>query len=174
MRKSILLAAAMLTITAGAAAAQTAPRRNVLSVQPLNFVFSVFSGEYERAAGTAVTWGVGGNYWGAGDTNDDVDYTSGEFKLRYYPNGVALQGFSLGGAVGFATVTGRNSSGGSESVGGPSFGVLLEYQWLMGVKENFSVALGVGAKALNISQGDIQQSVTAKYPTIRISVGLAF
>ena len=174
MRKSALLVAAMLTLPAAVALAQPAVPRNVLSIQPLNAVFSVFSGEYERAAGKSASWAIGGNYWGAGDSNDDVDYTSAEFKLRYYPNGVALEGFSFGGAVGFASVTGRNSSGGNESVGGPSIGVLLEYQWLMGVKKNFTVALGAGAKALNISKGDIQQSVTAKYPTLRISVGLAF
>jgi hypothetical protein len=172
-----LLAAALLACAPFvSSSAQSADSKQVLSIQPLSLVFGFYSGEYERAASKAVTWGLGANYWSIGDSDDEVSYTSTEFKLRYYPEGQALRGFSFGGSAGLSSVKGASGSSGvrkTETV--PSLGVLLEYQWLMGEKKNFSVALGAGAKALFIGADEYNSSdFTAKYPTARISVGLAW
>ena len=166
-----LVAFALISSTA---AAQTVTPKNVLSIQPLSAMFRVYSVEYERAASKAVTWGLGTTLFRVGDSGNDVNYTSAEFKLRYYPAEVALQGFSFGGAVGLSGVTGRSDSGGDETVTAPSLGVLLEYQWLMGASKNFALTLGLGAKALSIKDSFSSNDFVARYPTARVSVGYSF
>jgi hypothetical protein len=141
----------------------------------LNAVFTAYSAEYERQIAGAATFGVGGTYFDVGDGVDQVTFNSGDVKLRYYPNGTALMGFSFGGTAGFTSVTGTDSNGTEESVSGPSLGVLLEYQWLLGVQRNFSVALGVGAKAIFVKDNQITSGdFTTRYPTARVSIGYAF
>jgi hypothetical protein len=168
IRRFVAIAGLVLAPLASAAG-QSEARPNVFTIQPLNAVFQFYSAEYERAATKAVTWGLGGNYF-TGAFDDDLSYASGEFKLRFYPAGTALQGFSVGGALGFTRVNGTD-----DSVTGPSLGVLLEYQWLMGEKKNFAVALGVGAKALLIDDDAVgTNDFVARYPTARISVGWAY
>lgn len=157
------------------AAQQEAAPHNVISLQPLNAVLTVYSAEYERQTGSAVSVGVGGTYWSFGDDSDDLTYKSADLKLRYYPNGTALRGFSFGGTVGFTSISATNSGGGDESASGPTFGVLFEYQWLLGAQRNFSMTLGAGAKALSVKEENITSGdFTARYPTARISVGYAF
>lgn len=136
---------------------------------------TVYSGEFERAATKAVTWGVGATHWNAGDPGDEASYTSGDLKLRYYASGAALHGFSFGVSAGFSNVGVKTTTGIDETHSGPSAGVLIEYQWLMGMKKNFAVALGAGAKRLMISESNVSSgSFTAGYPTARVSVGYAF
>ena len=168
-------AAAMMPFAAASAQANAVPR-NVISIQPLNAMFTVYSAEYERQAGKAVTFGVGGTYWSADDDDlsEEVSYTSADVKLRYYPSGAALQGFSFGASAGFTSVSAQDATT-DESESGPTFGVLLEYQWLMGVKKNFSVALGAGAKMLFVDEDNVSnETFTARYPTARVSVGYAW
>ncbi len=148
---------------------------NVLSIQPLNAVIlTMYSAEYERKTGSAVSVGVGGTYWDVGE-DDDLTYASGDLKLRYYPQGTALQGFSFGGSVGFSSISATTFEGVDESASGPSLGILIEYQWLMGVQRNFALTLGVGAKAVMVDEDEISSDdFIARYPTARISVGFAF
>lgn len=178
MRNRVLILAVAGLVPFAAVSAQqvaVAAPRNVLSIQPINAVFTDYSAEYERATGNAVTFGVGGTFFDLGDGNDEFTYKSADVKLRYYPNGTALMGFSFGGSAGFASVSGTDFDGTDESVTGPSLGVLLEYQWLLGVKRNFSVALGVGAKALFVNDNTFSgDNFITRYPTARVSVGLAF
>jgi hypothetical protein len=175
MRNRFNLLAAIVALPVATATAQTAAPRNVVSIQPLSAVMTVYSGEFERAVGKAASWGVGATYWNAGDSGDEVTYSSGDFKLRYYPSGAALQGFAFGLSAGYSSVSGKSSTGVDESAGGPSAGILLEYQWLMGTKRNFALGLGAGAKMLMVSEDDVSSSnFTARYPTARVSVGYAF
>ena len=149
---------------------------NVLSIQPLNAVIlTMYSAEYERKTGGAVSVGVGGTYWDVGE-DDNLTYASGDVKLRYYPQGTALQGFSFGGSVGFSSISATNTFDGTEeSASGASIGILIEYQWLMGAKRNFALALGIGAKAVMVDEDEISSDdFIARYPTARISVGFAF
>jgi len=175
MRNRLAVAAAVLALPFAAATAQKAAPRNVISLQPLSAMLTVYSGEYERSMSKSVTWGLGGTYWDAGDAGDEVKYSSGDFKLRYYPMGSALYGFSVGGTVGYSSVKGTSSTGVDETAGGASVGILLEYQWLMGQQKNFALALGAGAKALMVNDDDISSAdFTAHYPTARVSIGWAF
>jgi hypothetical protein len=178
MRNRVLaVAAAALMPFAAASAQSTAVPRNVISIQPLNAMMTVYSGEYERAVGKAVSFGLGGTYWGADDdTGDEASYTSGDVKLRYYPSGTALMGFSFGASAGYTSVSATDAGSTiDESEAGPTFGILLEYQWLMGASKSFSVALGAGAKMLFIDEENVtNESFTARYPTARVSVGFAF
>ena len=179
MRNRVLILAAMAVMPLAAASAQQVPApaapHNVISIQPLDAVLTVYSAEYEHQAGAAVTLGVGGTFVNAGDGIDEVTYKSADLKLRYYPNGTALMGFSFGGTAGFTSVSGTDFNGTKTSVSGPSLGVLLEYQWLLGVQRNFSVALGVGAKAVFVKDNEFtSDNFVTRYPTARISVGYAF
>jgi hypothetical protein len=175
-RVLILVAAALAPFTAVSAQQLTAASPgNVFSIQPLNAMFTAYSAEYERKIGGAATVGVGGTYFNIGDGVDEVSFKSGDVKLRYYPNGSALMGFSFGGTAGFTSVTGTDFNGAEESVSGPTIGILLEYQWLLGVQKNFSVALGAGAKAVFVKDNTITSNdFTTRYPTVRVSVGYAF
>jgi hypothetical protein len=182
MRNRVLTLAAAVLLPLAAASAQqvaapTAPAapHNVISIQPLNAVFTAYSAEFEHQTGAAVTLGVGGTYVNAGDGIDEITYKSGDLKLRYYPNGTALMGFSFGGSAGFSSVSGTDVSGAKTSVSGPSLGVLLEYQWLLGVQHNFAVALGLGAKAVFVKDNQFtSDNFVTRYPTARVSVGYAF
>ena len=175
MRHAVAVALVVFVLPVGALAAQAEMPKQVISIQPLSAVFGVFAGEYERAAGTSVTWGIGATYWGSGFSGGGARHTSAEFKLRGYPNGVALSGFSIGGSVGYTSVSDNGDSFSSaSSVGGPTVGVLLEYQWLLGAKKEWTFALGAGAKALFINDKDTSIDFTGKYPTARISVGYAW
>ncbi|MFL5593559.1 MAG: hypothetical protein ACJ78M_03165 [Gemmatimonadaceae bacterium] len=185
MRNRFLILAALVpfaaasgqgTVEAASVPAIVLAPRNVISIQPINAMLTAYSAEYEHQTGGAVTVGVGGTYFEVGDGLDEVKYKSADLKLRYYPNGAALMGFSFGGTAGFSTLTGSDISSGDEvSASGPSVGVLLEYQWLMGASRNFSVALGAGAKAVFVKDNDVtSDNFTTRYPTVRISVGYAF
>jgi hypothetical protein len=175
MRNRVLILVAAALVPFASASTQQAAPRNVFSIQPLNAMFTAYSAEYERQTAGAVTVGVGGTYFDIGDAFDQVTFKSVDFKLRYYGNGVALSGFSFGGTAGFTSVSGTDFNGTEESASGPSLGVMLEYQWLMGMQRNFAVALGVGAKAVFVNDNQItSDDFTARYPTARVSVGFAF
>ena len=174
MRNRFALMAAMIALPVATATAQNVAPRNVISIQPLNAMMTVFAGEYERGLGKAASWGIGGTYWNSGDTGNEVSYTSGDFKVRYYPQGTSLHGFSIGGSVGFTSVS-ETFTNTETSQSGPSVGVLLEYQWLMGAKKNFGISLGAGAKSLFVNEDDFSGGeFTARYPTARVSVGYAW
>jgi hypothetical protein len=176
MRNRFLILAAFVPLAA-ASGQEVAARTpgSVISIQPINAVLTAYSAEYEHRTGGAVTLGVGGTYFDVGDGSDNVKYKSGDLKLRYYPNGVALMGFSFGASGGYSSVTGDNDVGDRVTVGGPSVGVLLEYQWLLGTSRNFAVALGAGAKAVFVKDNEItSDSFVTRYPTVRISVGYGF
>ena len=196
MRRHLTLAAALtaftLSITPSILAAQGTPaaagvalptlKTGVLSVQPISAMFTLYAGEYEHRLSPTLTLGVGGNYFShggdAGSGDIDTRYTSGDVKLRYYPGASAFQGFSFGAQAGYTRVTGAvsdDATGESRegSAGGPTFGVALDYNWLLGASRSFYVGLGLGAKALFIDAKKFDDA-TARYPTARISIGRAF
>jgi hypothetical protein len=182
MRKTLailsLVLAPMAAATAQGAAAAPMPK-NVISIQPLAAMFTVLAAEYERRGGSSWTWGLGVTNWSPDDdAGNELTYTSGDLKLRYYPSGNALQGFSLGASVGFTSVKNENATSTppvEEEVSGGTLGVLLEYQWLLGASKKFAVALGAGAKMLQVDEDEISTGeFLARYPTARVSVGFAF
>jgi hypothetical protein len=173
----ILTALTTLAATSLSAQAATAPKRTVISFQPLNAIFSVYSAEIEHAVSSSATIGVGGSYWSYNDDLGDTKYTSGDVKVRFYPEGHPLQGFSFGGQVGYTSVSDNTSDsfgGSSKSTAhGATIGVALDYNWLLGASKATYVGLGVGAKKIFANSNDIGDATLA-YPTARISIGYAF
>ena len=156
-------------------------KKQVISIQPLTAMFTLYSAEYERALSHSVTLGVAGTFLGVDEDDADasLSYTSTDVKLRYYPGASPFQGFAFGVQGGYTRVAGRatNDATGESldaSVGGPSFGVALDYNWLLGASRTFYVGLGAGAKAAFIDDDKLDGDVTARYPTARISIGYAF
>jgi hypothetical protein len=176
MRLTVLSFFALVAATPTLASAQiTTGKSGVLSIQPIDAMLTVYAGEAEVAVSRSVTLGVGGTYWGPDITDGDFRYLSGDVKLRYYPDARPFQGFSFGGSVGVTHINGSdNASQSTGSASGPSIGVMLDYNWLLGAQKGFYVGLGAGAKAVFISDKDISDNATVRYPTARISVGWAF
>ena len=56
--------------------------------------------------------------------------------------------------------------------GGPTIGVALDYNWLLGPPQAFYIGLGVGAKKIFASSKN--DDATFGYPTARVSIGVAF
>lgn len=145
----------------------------VISIQPISAMLTVYAGEVELAMSRSATIGVGATYWSPNVIDGDFNYLSGDLKLRYYPEGRAFQGFSFGGSVGVTHLSATdNSSSGSAS--GPSIGVMLDYNWLLGAEKAFYIGLGLGAKTLFISDKAVADQATLHYPTMRLSVGWGF
>lgn len=174
---TILIALTTLAATSLNAQVATAPKRTVISFQPLNAMFSVYSAEIEHAVSSSATLGVGGSYWSSNDDVGDTKYTSGDVKVRFYPEGHPLQGFSFGGQVGYTSISDNTTDlfgGSSKSTAhGATIGVALDYNWLLGASRAFYVGLGVGAKKIFANSNDIGNATLA-YPTARVSIGYAF
>jgi hypothetical protein len=176
------LAALGIALAASATAAQApvaAPRQSI-AINPLGAVFRVYSGEIERSLVPGLSLGASSSYWGTGadfeDGSGDVSYLSLDGKLRYYPGGTSLQGFSLGGTFGYTRLAGKLTTDDGRETGRAdalSAGVVLDYNWLLGDDRRFLVGTGVGAKRL-FPLGIEDADVSIAYPTLRLSVGYAF
>ena len=172
-----LVSAFLIVATASAVRAQTisSGKSAVFSVQPISTMLTFYSGEAELAMSPSATIGIGGSHLGVGELGDNFTYTSGDLKLRYYPDARAFQGFSFGASVGMTRVTASSdNTQDSGSATKPTVGVFLDYNWLLGASKSFYVGMGAGAKKLFIGGDEFQESVTASYPTVRMSVGWAF
>jgi hypothetical protein len=200
MRRSIAIAAAALlgAVSAPLAAQQSAPpaavttvqapavvaRAQALTIQPISIIVGFYSAEYERAVSRSTTLGLGAGYLdGFVGSNDPTDptYLSVDAKVRYYPGEQPLRGFAIGVTGGYTSVTARDCNYDvnfncvtrtNHTSGGPSLGFQLDYNWLLGRRQDFVVALGVGGKRLFIN--DRHGDLTVAYPTARVSVGMAF
>ena len=115
IRSAMLLTAVSLLGIAPAGAQVAVPQRStVISFQPLSAMITLYAGEIEQRLGSKITLGAGGSHWGYGSDNE-FKYTSGDLKLRFYPEGHALTGFALGVQGGYTKVS---ESFFSEAMGG--------------------------------------------------------
>jgi hypothetical protein len=169
------VAAALVTV-AGTTEAQTAEsRRHALSINPLGIPFEYLAVEYEGRVNPAFTLGANVTYFGP----DDNSYTSFEIKGRLYPNERALRGFSIGLTAGYANLE-EDDCGDtpypdcSSSDNGPTVGVIIDYNWLLGKTDRFYIGLGTGAKRVLGVDSDDFDDLPVAYPTIRFQVGYAF
>ena len=172
--KTMSVAALVCLIPRLASAQERTGKAAVISIQPISAMLTVYSGEVELAMSRSATIGAGATYFSPDVFDGDFNYLSGDVKIRYYPEGRAFQGFSFGGSVGVThlSASDNNSTGGSAS--GPSIGVMLDYNWLLGAEKSFYIGLGLGAKTLFISDKSVADEATLHYPTMRLSVGWAF
>ena len=174
MRFARMSVVALVCLAPGLASAQEPTgKAAVISIQPINAMLTVYAGEAELAMSRSATIGFGATYWSPDVIDGDFNYASADVKIRYYPEGRPFQGFSFGGSVGY-THLGATDNTTSGSAGGPSIGVMLDYNWLLGAQKAFYVGLGLGAKTLFISDKQVADEATLHYPTMRLSVGWAF
>lgn len=161
-------------------------KANVLSINPIGTVFSVYNLEFERGLSENVTFALSSTYWGAGAGATDesgselsASYISGDLKGRYYPGG-ALNGFSFGGLIGVtslgAEVRTCSVSGTCDRDGERAFalsgGVTLDYLALLGANKNIALGVGAGAKRLKPFEDEIDGLLA--YPFARLTIGVAF
>jgi hypothetical protein len=170
--------AALLTITRGAAAQSAGgtlipiPFRTYVAFDPLLVPFDIGSFEVETALAPGITAGGVASY-----TNVDSDrYTSFDLNLRYYPGEVVLRGFSVGLSGGFLRYSSHvGPANARESVDAPTLGVLVDYNWMLGVNRRFLVGTGLGAK--RVLAGESERSSVGlgrAYGTARFVIGYAF
>jgi len=183
MRRYLVISGALaMGVLSSAAAAQvplsTTPKHTVISVQPLSAMITVYAGEIEQAVGANVSLGAGGTYWSPKFASQDLTYTSGDVKLRYYPQGRALEGFAFGMSAGYTTIKDKMDFGSGttseHTASGPTVGANIEYNWLLGSNNGFFFGLGVGVKRILAKSNDVSDDVQFGYPTARISIGTAF
>jgi hypothetical protein len=171
------LAAAFLHPFAGSLRAQApVPRGRVIPTQtyigfnPLGLPANVFTLELENAVSSGISVGAVGSYIDF----DDYRFTTGDFKVRYYPGEVVLRGFAIGMSAGVTRYS-KVVSSTRESLSAPTAGILVDYNWLLGRSERFVVGTGIGAKRILASQNE-RQRVRLDYATIttRLILGFAF
>jgi len=141
------------------------PHNQVISLNPFLILFEWFNGEYERKISTSTTLGVGASHLTL--EGGDESYSGLNAFLRYYPQGAALTGFSLGGRFGYHSVSDDDEEGHAYGLG-----VDLGYSWLLGSERNFYIGIGIGATKLfgNDLEGD-----RVVIPSLRlVNIGYAF
>ncbi|HEX6369462.1 MAG TPA: DUF3575 domain-containing protein [Longimicrobium sp.] len=178
-RSVAALAALSLAFASSAAHAQAAPRQSV-SLNPVGAVFGVYMGEFERAVSPHASVGLAGTYWDSGftdaESSGELSYLTADARLRYYPGDRRLEGFSVGGSLGYTGISGSlttvdgRETGHVNTVGA---GVSLDYNWLLGARNQVMVGTGIGAKRLFVLDDDVEDATLA-YPTLRLVVGYAF
>jgi hypothetical protein len=146
--------------------------RQIVSTSPILLVVGVLGAEYERRVSPTTSWGVSGAVF----RPELFSYASIDAKLRYYPGARALQGFAAGLTAGVTRIGTRNSgnpSGTEDSGTAASLGFTLDYQWLLGKRKRFAVALGGGAKRFIVVGEDVSGAALV-LPTGRVAIGRGF
>jgi hypothetical protein len=144
--------------------------RSYISINPLGIPFDLFSAEVETGIAQGMTLGASASHIEVADER----YSSADFKFRYYPSEVVLRGISVGASVGmlrysdiFADVR--------QSLDAPTFGVILDYNWMLGAQRRFVVGTGVGAKRILASSEErMRVELDRAQFTGRFTIGIAF
>lgn len=180
MKRSTLFAVVLAASVAAAApsAAQQLPPQQVIGFNPIGFIFRAYSVEYERVMGQSTTIGLAGSHFRGEDdvegTETPFRWTTLDAKFRFYPGGQPMRRFSFGGSAGFVSARETTSVGTqSETQTTGAVGLEVSYQWLLGLNDNFAVALGLGAKRTFLDEADLR-AVPQAWPYLRLNVGYAF
>jgi hypothetical protein len=168
----------------GAPPAAPGDYRTTVGGSPFLPIAGIFTGEVETAlAAAGVTLGAGGI---ADFSGSEERYNSLQAKLKYYPNEQALRGFALGLTFGMASISERVTVCVAGDLTGcieqrartrrdtkPTFGVVADYNWLIGRQRRFLVGAGVGARRV---LGDVggDSPLVSTLPDGRLVVGWAF
>jgi hypothetical protein len=146
------------------------PYISYVAIDPLGIPFDIGSVEFETGVAPALTIGGAGSYTELGDRT----YSSADFKVRYYPEGVVLRGLGVGGSLGvthFAYTAGEPR----QTLNAPTAGVVVDYNWLLGTQQRFLVGTGVAAKRILAGSADRDRvDVDRAYASARFVIGLAF
>lgn len=174
MQVRLIVAAVGMTVAAASVQAQDPtliriPYRTYIAANPLGIPFDIASVEVESGVAQGVTVGGQGSYTSLGDDR----YTTFDAKIRYYPSEVVLRGFSMGVSAGRTHYTQRTDVRPDLNFG--TVGLLLDYNWMLGVRRRFIVGTGIGAKRVLASEDDRKAAnLDHAYVTARFVVGLAF
>jgi hypothetical protein len=154
--------------------------RTYISINPLGIPFDLFSAEVESGIAQGMTLGASASHIDVGDER----YSSADFKFRYYPSEVVLRGISVGASVGvlrYSDIRSPQFPGDvtveevRESLDTPTFGVILDYNWMLGAQHRFVVGTGVGAKRILASSEDRERvGLDRAQFTGRFTIGIAF
>lgn len=152
-------------------AAATPTRLNIISTNPILDMFLWWNIEYERVVAPSHTLGLAGSYVSFDD--GDESYTSGSVFYRYYPAGIAPEGFFFGGRFGMTSIS-EEEEGITTDGSAFGFGIDIGYTWLIGAPKRMALSLGIGA--VRYFGGDLEDmDVSTTIPTIRlVNVGIAF
>jgi len=164
--------------TVGAQSLVPIPTRTYIGINPVGLPFDIATVEVETAVAPGITVGGTGSYIDVGDPK----FTTGEFKVRYYPGEVVLRDFSVGATVGFThfsnkvDVTTPNGAGQArETLDAPTVGIIVDYNWLYGRQQHFLIGTGIGAKRVLASAGERDRvDIDRAIFTLRLIVGFAF
>ncbi|HEY4131476.1 MAG TPA: hypothetical protein VGM50_12710 [Gemmatimonadaceae bacterium] len=125
------------------------PTRTYVGINPIGLPFDIATVEVESAVAPGITLGGVGSYINVGHPN----YTTAEFKVRYYPGEVVLRGPSVGATLGVTHIT-NHPDGDRQTLTAPTLGIIVDYNWLYGRQEHFLIGTGVGAKRVLASEAD--------------------
>jgi hypothetical protein len=168
---AIVTAAAASSVGAQGPSLVPIPYRTYIAVNPLGIPFDVASAEMETGVAQGVTVGGQVSYTSLGDDR----YSTVDAKVRYYPSEVVLRGFSLGVSGGRTRFTTRSNDVTRKSLDFGTIGLLLDYNWMLGVRHRFIVGTGLGAKRVLANSDDREAAgIDHAYVTARFVVGLAF
>jgi hypothetical protein len=177
--RSLLMAMGMVALASGVGAQVDSPTgriripyRTYLGLNPLGIPFDIFSFELESGIAQGMTLGAVASRTDLGDDR----FSSADLKFRYYPSEVVLSGFSVGASVGVLRYTTKTGIlGARESLDAPTFGVLVDYNWMLGARHRFIVGTGVGAKRLLVSSAERERvGLERAQLTARFTLGVAF
>lgn len=177
----LALGCAVLPAPHAALHAQVSPT-HVVAINPFLPLLDSFQGEFEKKLRANLSVAVSASYLGFGD-GDSKRYTNADVKLRLYPAERALEGFAIAAGLGagrqstvpYVDCTGVNTPCRSARVSrtGPAFSMEMQYQWLLGKRQNTAVSVGGGAKRYFISE-TANSDIAEFMPTLRLTVGYAF
>jgi hypothetical protein len=159
----------------------------LVALNPLSIPFNVGSLELEGAVNRGTTLGAVGSYMQFSEDGKRHEFTTGEAKLRVYPDNIAFRGLALGMGLGvtrFATreVVDDGSGFGCcttvdrQTLDAPTLGMLVDYDWVPNPNtRQFVVGFGVEAKRIIASDDDRNRlGLPTAYLAGRFVVGLAF
>jgi hypothetical protein len=157
-------------VTARAQSLIPIPTRTYVGINPVGLPFDIATIELESGVAPGVTLGGVGSYINVGHPN----FTTAEFKVRYYPGEVVLRGPSVGATFGISHIT-NGSDDNKQSLTTPTVGIIADYNWLYGREQHFLIGTGVGAKRVLASEADRDRvDIDRAIFTARLIVGFVF
>ena len=172
LKASILALSLALPFSSGraqaAAGSVAQPYLQTAAINALGLPFGLFSAEYEAAVAPGFGVGAGGSYLSTGGYGDVRGWAEG--KVLYYPSEATLSGLGVGLTGGF--IRERDGDSGRSDTG-VTFGVMGQYNWLLGPRRRFLVGAGAGAKRVVGSIPD-DSPLNRIYLDGRAVIGIAF
>ncbi len=163
-----LAALLAIVLTAGTVSAQRsyepAPYPHLVSINPVLLIMGHLSVDYEQRVGLGST-SVGASLSNFGIGNEWYRTIAG--KARYYVDGQALDGISIG-----LVVSSVRLSRGDLVTNALGVGFSVERQWLLG--EDRRSVLTYGAGATRLFTGSDREVSRRAIPSLRLSIGGGF